>query len=99
MYVFFGSEMKNHNGQFLNIWSPNDNSLGHSLTPLICDQQKEVIGSSKPRALLAKRSNQQSIKSRFHLFVPMSDQDRTSPYNIDTISSRQLMRKNQNGDF
>ena len=31
MYVFFGSEVKNHNGQFLNIWSPNDNSLGYTI--------------------------------------------------------------------
>ena len=32
----------------------------------------------------------------------MSDQDRISPYNIDTISSKQVMRKkekNQLGDY
>ena len=28
--------------------------------------------------------------------TPMSDQDRTSPYNIDTISSRQVMRIKKN---
>ena len=28
--------------------------------------------------------------------TPMSDQDRISPYNIDTISSRQVMRKKKN---
>ena len=27
-------------------------------------------------------------------FTPMSDQDRISPYQIDTISNRQVMRKN-----
>ena len=29
-------------------------------------------------------------------FTPTSDQDRTSPYNIDTISSRQVMRIEKN---
>ena len=27
--------------------------------------------------------------------TPMSDQDRISPYNINTISSRQMMRKKE----
>ena len=32
--------------------------------------------------------------------TPMSDQDRISPYNINTISSRQVMRKkNQLEDY
>ena len=29
-------------------------------------------------------------------FTPMSDQDRISPYNINTISSRQVMRIKKN---
>ena len=29
-------------------------------------------------------------------FTPTSDQDRTSPYNINTISSRQVMRIEKN---
>ena len=29
-------------------------------------------------------------------FIPTSDQDRISPYNIDTISSRQVMRIEKN---
>ena len=34
----------------------------------------------------------QSVKSRFMPQTPTSDRDRISPYNIDTISSRQVMR-------
>ena len=30
--------------------------------------------------------------STIKLFTPMSDQDRISPYNINTVSSRQVMR-------
>ena len=29
-------------------------------------------------------------------YTPISDQDRISPYNIDTISSRQVMRIKEN---
>ena len=32
----------------------------------------------------------------FNLLTPMSDQDRTSPYNFNTISSRQVMRIKKN---
>ena len=32
----------------------------------------------------------------FNPSIPMSDQDRISPYNINTISSRQVMRINKN---
>ena len=32
----------------------------------------------------------------FNPLTPMSDQDRTSPYNINTISSRQVMRIKKN---
>ena len=32
----------------------------------------------------------------FNPLTPMSDQDRTSPYNINTISCRQVMRINTN---
>ena len=32
----------------------------------------------------------------FNPFTPTSDQDRISPYNIDTISSRQVMRIEKN---
>ena len=35
----------------------------------------------------------------FNLLSPMSDQDRISPYNIITISSRQLMRIKKNIDY
>ena len=31
-----------------------------------------------------------------HPLTPMSDQDRISPYNINTISSRQVMRIKKN---
>ena len=31
-----------------------------------------------------------------NLFTPTSDQDRISPYNINTISSRQVMRIEKN---
>ena len=31
-----------------------------------------------------------------HTLTPMSDQDRISPYNINTISSRQVMRIKKN---
>ena len=30
------------------------------------------------------------------LLIPMSDQDRISPYNINTISTRQVMRMGEN---
>ena len=33
-----------------------------------------------------------SILYTFNPFTPMSDQDRISPYNINTISTRQVMR-------
>ena len=32
----------------------------------------------------------------FNPLTPMSDQDKISPYNIDTISSRQVMRIKKN---
>ena len=32
----------------------------------------------------------------FNPLTPMSDQDRTSPYNFNTISSRQVMRIKKN---
>ena len=32
----------------------------------------------------------------FNTLTPMSDQDKISPYNIDTISSRQVMRIKKN---
>ena len=32
----------------------------------------------------------------FNLLSPMSDQDRISPYNVITISSRQVMRMKKN---
>ena len=32
------------------------------------------------------------LKTCISLLTPMSDQDRISPYNINTISSRQVMR-------
>ena len=31
-----------------------------------------------------------------NLSTPMSDQDKNSPYNINTVSSRQVMRINKN---
>ena len=34
----------------------------------------------------------------FNLLSPMSDQDRISPYNVITISSRQVMRIKKNID-
>ena len=34
--------------------------------------------------------------STIKLFTPMSDQDRISPYNINTVSSRQVMRIKKN---
>ena len=37
-------------------------------------------------------------KMLFNLLSPMSDQDRISPYNIITISSRQVMRIKKNID-
>ena len=35
-------------------------------------------------------------KMLFNLLSPMSDQDRISPYNVITISSRQVMRIKKN---
>ena len=32
----------------------------------------------------------------FNALTPMSDQDRISPYNINAMSSRQVMRMNKN---
>ena len=32
----------------------------------------------------------------FNPLTPISDQDRISPYNINTMSSRQVMRMNKN---
>ena len=32
----------------------------------------------------------------FNPLTPMSDQDRISPYNIYTISTKEVMRKNKN---
>ena len=43
--------------------------------------------------------NKDSIKDKvifsFNPLTPMSDQDRISPYNINTISIRQMMRMNK----
>ena len=41
------------------------------------------------------KSQEHPFSNCFHLFnplTPMSDQDRISPYNINTISSRQVRR-------
>ena len=35
----------------------------------------------------------------FNPFTPTSDQDRISPYNINTISSRQVMRIEKNINY
>ena len=59
------------------------------------------------RVIFDKSPNEQSrIEIANYLLVvfyinpltPMSDQDRISPYNINTISSRQLMRITKNVD-
>ena len=46
--------------------------------------------------------NKDSIKDKVifpvNSLTPMSDQDRISPYNINTISSRQMMRMNKKID-
>ena len=36
------------------------------------------------------------ISFSFKIFTPMRDQDRISPYNIDTIPGRQVIRKKKN---
>ena len=38
-------------------------------------------------------------KISFNPFTPTNDQDRISPYNINTISSRQVMRIEKNIDY
>ena len=41
----------------------------------------------------------QTLILRINPFTPTSDQDRISPYNIDTISSRQVMRIEKNINY
>ena len=43
-----------------------------------------------------KQTVKTSFQWSFNPLTPMSDQDRISPYNINTISSRQVMRINKN---
>ena len=50
------------------------------------DQGGDVLGALKQKAVLGK----------FNPLIPMSDQDRISPYYMHTISSRQVMRIEKN---
>ena len=50
---------------------------------------------SKGRALICRRVLIQR-KGIVNPLTPMTDQDRISPYNINTISSRQMMRIRKN---
>ena len=45
------------------------------------------------RIVLEKEEN---MYASFNPLIPMSDQERISPYNISTISSRQVMRVKKN---
>ncbi|RMX55215.1 hypothetical protein pdam_00022940 [Pocillopora damicornis] len=45
---------------------------------------------------LLRPPRKQAAVSCFNPFTPTSDQDRISPYNINTISSRQVMRIQKN---
>ena len=50
---------------------------------------------SQGPAKTAKQTNKQKIKIKdpeMNLFSPISDQERISPYNINIISGRQVMR-------
>ena len=48
------------------------------------------------KTLLVIISEIMNSTDAFNPLTPMSDQDRTSPYNINTISSRQVMRIKKN---
>ena len=50
---------------------------------------------AKGRVLICRRVLIQR-KGIVNPLTPMTDQDRISPYNINTISSRQVMRINKN---
>ena len=41
----------------------------------------------------------QRVKRIFNPFTPTSDRERISPYNINTISSRQVMRIEKNMNY
>ena len=55
-------------------------------------------GVGAPKKILLKNINEtlDSVRSRkkgiFNPLTPMSDQDRISPYNMNTVSSRKVMR-------
>ena len=46
--------------------------------------------------LVTPESSRAKAKMILNPFTPTSDQDRISPYNINTISSRQVMRIEEN---
>ena len=65
--------------------------LGLDISSYSCENHNAIgnnISSINTYKDLAMKSD-----SYFNPLTPMSDQDRISPYNINTISSTQVMRK------
>ena len=50
----------------------------------------------QPEVFITYRNGSNFMLDSFNPFTPSSDQDRISPYNINTISSRQVMRIKKN---
>ena len=62
-------------------------------------KQKQFLGNStKADLTLTTTTFIKNITDTLYLspFTPVSDQDKISPYNINTMSSRQVMRINKN---
>ena len=55
---------------------------------------KTFLPKGKPTAFIEAK-----VPSMLKPFTPISDQDRISPYNINTISSRQVMRIEKNINY
>ena len=58
----------------------------------IRDQDFHIYQASKPRPCRSFLLSHLQARVNCLPLTPMSDQDRISPYNINTISSRQVMR-------
>ena len=65
----------------------------------------ETINSCEVQKIMEKRKNKygklienftKAVKCLFNPFTPTGDQDRISPYNMNVISSRQVIRIEKN---
>ena len=83
-----GSTMQN----IIFLWSGQPLKVAILITELFCNTSGTNLAGIPTKVL----PNWSAI---FNPLTPISDQDRISPYNINTISSRQVMRIEKNINY